>query len=153
MLSLAAAKRMSGGELDSSSILSALRSERRTWKQGAREYHEATTLDVLEIGRDSPGLKVRTEGFVMKPSGLMPEGTARVARFRMTCCAADAMPIAVVVRAAGASTLRADAWVEVRGAVERQRIAGHETTVIVVDPTVRPNDGIREIAAPQNPYI
>lgn len=152
MLSVAAAKRM-GGELDSSGLLGALRREERQWNLGAKDYQPATPLDVLEIGEQSPGLKVSTVGFVLKRTAALPEDVARMARFRMTCCAADATPIAVLVRGAGAATMRTDAWVEVRGTVERQMIAGRQATVIVVDPATRPSDGIREVDPPERPYI
>lgn len=151
LLSVAAVKRM-GSELDSSAILGTLQREQRQWQRGAKDYQVATPLDVLEIGEQSPGLKVRTLGFVMKSTGL-PEDVVRVARFRMTCCAADALPIAVLVRGDQARRFKSDTWIEVRGTVERQMIAGRELTVIVVPPDTKDGKFIMEVAAPANPYI
>jgi uncharacterized repeat protein (TIGR03943 family) len=89
----------------------------------------------------------------MKPLEALPAEVRRVARFRMTCCAADAVPIAVLIRWDKAASLRSDAWVEVRGEVRRETVAGREVTVIDVDPAARDGDGVREIEPPENPYL
>jgi len=147
---LAAMKRGMG--LDSANLLDVYRSRRRDWAAAAGEYKPANTLDVLEIGRDQPGLKVRTIGFVYR-SDDMADDLMSIARFKITCCAADATPVAVAVRWADAARLRNDTWVEVRGAVERQTVKGREVTVIVVDPAEREKDGVLEVEAPDQPYI
>ena len=147
---LAAMKRGMG--LDSANLLDVYRSRRRDWVAAAGEYKPANTLDVLEIGRDQPGLKVRTIGFVYR-SDDMPDDLMSIARFKITCCAADATPVAVAVRWADAAKFGNDTWVEVRGAVERQTVKGREVTVIVVDPAERAKDGVLEVEAPDQPYI
>lgn len=152
LTSFAAAKRMAG-EMDSSNLLQAMQQRKREWQLGGKDYQPVTTLDVLDIGEQSPGLKVSTVGFVLKPLDGLPADVARIARFRMTCCAADAMPIVVLVRGPEAASLRADSWVEVRGTVRREMIVGRETTVLVVDPETNPHDGIQEVPPPKNQYI
>jgi len=147
---LAAMKRGMG--LDSANLLDVYRSRRRDWAAAAGEYKPANTLDVLEIGRDQPGLKVRTIGFVYR-SDDMADDLLTIARFKITCCAADATPVGVAVRWADAAKFGNDTWIEVRGAVERQTIRGREVTVIVVDPSARPKDGVLEVEAPDQPYI
>ena len=139
----AAIKRGMG--LDSSELLNVYRSRRRQWAQTAGEYVRATPLDVLEIGRDKPGLKVRMVGFVVR-SEEAPADILMVVRFKITCCAADATPVAVAARWAKAGAFTSDTWVEVRGRVERQMIQGREVTVIVADE-------VREVAQPDQPYI
>lgn len=150
--SLAVAQRLAGDVMDSEAILSAARSEKRRWNAGGKDYQQVNQIDILEMGRDHPGLKVRTLGFVYR-SGQMPEDIIGVARFQITCCAADAQPIPVLVRMSDAAKMGADTWVEVRGVVERQDIRGRPTTVVVVDPKARPADGILLIKSPRNEYI
>jgi len=150
--SLAVAQRLTGDAMDSEAILSAARSEKRRWNAGAKNYQEVNQIDILEMGRDHPGLKVRTIGFVYR-SKQMPDDVVGVARFQITCCAADAQPIPVPIRVSNAATFDADTWVEIRGVVERQDIRGRKTTVVVVDPAKRPADGVRLIKKPGNEYI
>jgi uncharacterized repeat protein (TIGR03943 family) len=150
--SLAVAQRLTGDVMDSEAILAAARSEKRRWNAGAKDYQEVNQIDILEMGRDHPGLKVRTIGFVYR-SKQMPDDVIGVARFQITCCAADAQPIPVPVRVSNAADFKADTWIEVRGVVERQDIRGRQTTVVVVDPKARPADGILLIKRPRNEYI
>jgi uncharacterized repeat protein (TIGR03943 family) len=152
LTSFAAAQRMAG-EMDSSNLLQAMQQRNREWKLGSKDYQPVTTLDVLDIGEQSPGLKVSTVGFVLKPMEGLPTDVVRIARFRMACCAADALPIVVLVRGPEVASLRVDSWVEVRGTVRREMIAGRETTVLVVDPETCPHDGIQEVPPPKNQYI
>jgi len=147
---LAAMKRGMG--LDSANLLDVYRSQQRDWAAAAGEYKPANTLDVLEIGRDQPGLKVRTIGFVYR-SDDMADDLLTIARFKITCCAADATPVGVAVRTPDAKTYTSDTWIEVRGAVERQTIRGREVTVIAVDPAEREKDGVLEVEVPDKPYI
>jgi uncharacterized repeat protein (TIGR03943 family) len=79
-----------------------------------------------------PGVQVRLVGFVMRRPGTRP-GLFQVARFFITCCIADAMPLYVTVDPPQAVPPR-DAWVVVSGPLERRRgeliIAAEEVTRI-----------------------
>jgi uncharacterized repeat protein (TIGR03943 family) len=152
---LAAMKRGMG--LDSDDLLDVYRTKRRKWAEAAGQYNATNTLEVLEIGRDKPGVRVRCVGMVYR-SDAMPADVMSIVRFKITCCAADAAPISVAVRWPKARELANDTWVEVRGRVARQVIetsdgARRESTVIVVDPQERPNDGVLVVEAPDSPYI
>lgn len=150
---LAAIKR-GGTGLDSSQLLDVYRTRQRQWQAAGKHYQRVTTLEALEIGRDAPdaAVKVRVVGLAYR-SDKTPEDMLSILRFKITCCAADAVPVSVAVRTEKAGEFRNDTWVEVRGVVERQSIEGRETTVIVVDPAARPEDAIAEVAPPERPYI
>lgn len=106
---------------------------------------QATTLDLLMKYPGNVGQRVVTEGMVYRTSDLANDRTV-VFRFVITCCAADAIPAAVLVTSDDAGTFPIDSWVRVRGLVERTEFKGLNVPIIRAEQIV-------PIPQPRNPYI
>jgi uncharacterized repeat protein (TIGR03943 family) len=91
------------------------------------------------------GHRVQTEGLVFHKSGLSA-GHFVLFRFKITCCAADAQPLAVLVAAPQAGALAADQWVRVDGVLRLIDVAGEITPCLQADAVV-------PIPPPKNPYL
>ena len=88
------------------------------------------------------GRRLELLGFVSSVSSKGFELT----RFYIACCAADAIPYTVAVevpRGLASSTYSTDQWVEVSGAIERDR----DGAFVLVPDRIRTRD------APENPYL
>jgi uncharacterized repeat protein (TIGR03943 family) len=88
----------------------------------------------------APGMKVDFVGFVAKPS--KDGGPIELARFFVTCCAADAVAYTVDVTPPAPLDFGDDTWVRVRGT-----LAGRPGTDLKVAATQ-----IDEVEQPANPY-
>ena len=91
------------------------------------------------------GRHVVTDGRVYRDDAL-PDGQMALYRFVVVCCAADAMPVQVVVKASDLSGLRNDQWVRVEGAVGSAHQDGGE--IPVIDATK-----VTTIPPPDEPYL
>ncbi|HEU0024315.1 MAG TPA: TIGR03943 family protein [Thermoleophilaceae bacterium] len=90
---------------------------------------EVSFLDLEGAGRDSqlarekdirPGRSVTLTGFVSRPAANRDEGF-ELARFYITCCVADAIPVGVTVEppAQARRSPRKDEWLTVTGSIVR----------------------------------
>lgn len=88
------------------------------------------------------GKEVELTGFVtLEGSG--PEGTFGLARFYVSCCAADAIPYSVDVDGTEVEgTFSQDTWLDVKGALERR---GQDLVVVA--------ESIVETQEPEDPYL
>ncbi|HUU91538.1 MAG TPA: TIGR03943 family protein [Phycisphaerae bacterium] len=102
-------------------------------------YGWTTVLGVAQRLRLPEPQKVGALGFVVRQEKMPPDHFLLV-RFQITCCAADASPIAVPVHWPQAHTLESNQWVKVFGQTDP------EAKVLVAD-KVEPT---RE---PSNPYM
>jgi len=107
--------------------------------QLVRGYNWTTVLGVARRLGDPTPQKVGTLGFVVHPKDAKP-GEFLLVRFAITCCAADASPVAVPVRWDKASDLKDNEWVKVYGHID-------PTAKVFVADAVEPD------VAPDNPYI
>jgi uncharacterized repeat protein (TIGR03943 family) len=90
----------------------------------------------------APGRSVDLTGFVLHPA-TRNGGSFELARFYITCCVADSLPIgATIVPAVPLRAYPKDTWLEVTGAVARRGDS------FVVD-AVR----VRRVNQPRNPYL
>jgi uncharacterized repeat protein (TIGR03943 family) len=105
-------------------------------------YSEESEEYANAIGA-TDGKEVKLTGFVSEVDG-GAEGTFGLARFYVSCCAADAIPYTVAVdpSQAGSETYERDTWLHVSGALERRE----EKLVVVAD-------SIEETEEPDNPYL
>jgi uncharacterized repeat protein (TIGR03943 family) len=88
----------------------------------------------------APGMKVDFAGFVSQPA---KGGTIELARFFVTCCAADAIAYTVDVKAPqGTPGFGDDTWLRVRGTLAGT--PGRDLTVVASQ--------LDEVSAPSNPY-
>jgi putative membrane protein len=92
--------------------------EKAQWKRG---YAWTTVLGLAQRLKGGPPEKVGAMGFVFRDAKLAPDEFLLV-RFMITCCAADAQPMAVLVRWKGtdpaAAQLHDNQWVEVYGSTD-----------------------------------
>jgi uncharacterized repeat protein (TIGR03943 family) len=92
------------------------------------------------------GQKVNADGFVIRPPDL-PANYILLARFIITCCAADAYPVGfpVKLKAGEAAKYQADTWFKVEGKMITETLKGKRQLVIEAS-------GLKEIPKPANPY-
>lgn len=81
----------------------------------------ATMLELVVHATALEGKRVRTQGRVFRGPDV-PEDHARIFRFVIACCAADAQPAAVLVRGDGVPGLAHDSWVEITGTLNQIEI-------------------------------
>lgn len=91
-------------------------------------------------------LKAKLTGFVLKDDQL-PEGYFVLARFVISCCAADARPIGLTVKYdQNFNSFQADEWLEVTGKFVVEELNGQKKPVLIID-------NAKKIDTPDNPYI
>jgi hypothetical protein len=114
----------------------------------------------LEKGSYNPSIRSLYEGRVVRLKGQFSPGADKrsfsLVRLKIACCAADAIPLNVVIRldpqAAGdMSHLKQHEWVEVTGQAEYLRKVGKDEYVAVLN-VASPNDVVTTAPDP-NPYI
>jgi uncharacterized repeat protein (TIGR03943 family) len=89
-------------------------------------------LDLIADAEKYHGKKVTTEGIVYR-SAETGKNTFKVFRFAVVCCAADALPLAVVVKSSSTSRLSNDAWVRVEGFFNLEIINDQQLISIAAD--------------------
>ena len=112
-------------------------------KQSALKFSPDGTLTLLNVVRNLEklnGLKIRTIGSVYCDSSI-PEGSIMLFRFAIYCCAADAMPIWLLVESETSNTLRNEDWVKVEGILRLKMFNDKKIPVIEAA-------SVRQIPAP-----
>ncbi|MFQ4145693.1 TIGR03943 family putative permease subunit [Chlorogloeopsis sp. ULAP02] len=91
------------------------------------------------------GNKVKVQGFVIHPPQLGKEHLL-LARFVLTCCAADAYPVGLPVKLSETrEQYPPDTWLEVEGQMATETLAGKRQLTIVAN-------SLKKIPQPKNPY-
>jgi uncharacterized repeat protein (TIGR03943 family) len=91
------------------------------------------------------GQKVNVNGFVVYPPDL-PKNYLLLSRFVITCCAADAYPIALTIKFNGdRQTYPTDSWLQIQGKMTTETLQGKRQ--LVVDATT-----LTPIPTPKTPY-
>ncbi|MCC5631852.1 TIGR03943 family protein [Nostoc sphaeroides CHAB 2801] len=91
------------------------------------------------------GQKVKVEGFVIHPPDIGKEYLF-LARFVLTCCAADAYPVGLPVKLPNnQEAYSPDTWLEVEGQMVTENLAGKRQLTIAAT-------SLKKIPQPQNPY-
>lgn len=138
--SLAASRKLTGGPTAALAIQpSALQpGEEVSFQEISYAAESAEYAAVLGL---SNGYQVRLTGFVSDAdTGI--DGALSLTRFSIFCCAADAVPYTVPVRAPTGSAYALDTWLDVEG-----------TLVQEGDRWVVQADRVLEVDEPSNPYI
>jgi uncharacterized repeat protein (TIGR03943 family) len=94
---------------------------------------------------DNVGRQVVTEGMVDRIKDL-PAGSIVLFRFAITCCAADAQPVGVLVTGEGLDSLAKDTWVRISGKLATTRVKGDDV------PTIQAAT-VERIRPPSDPYL
>lgn len=103
------------------------------------------TINVYPEPDAYTGQKVKVKGFVIHPPELGKEYLL-LARFVITCCAADAYPMGLPVKLPEkANEYPADSWLEVEGKMVTQTLAGKRQLTIAAT-------SLKNIPQPKNPY-
>ncbi len=103
------------------------------------------TLNVYPEPDAYTGQNVDVEGFVIQPPDL-PDSYFMIARFVITCCAADAYPVGLPVKLTGEqSAFPPDTWLRVRGEMITETLDSRRQLVIQAS-------ALEEIPEPDNPY-
>jgi uncharacterized repeat protein (TIGR03943 family) len=105
------------------------------------------TLSVYPEPDKYAGQKAKVTGFVIHPPDLGNEYIF-LARFVLTCCAADAYPVGLPVKLKPNQTredFKKDSWLEVEGEMATETFSGKRQLTII-------SNSLKEIAQPKNPY-
>ena len=104
-----------------------------------------TILQIMENIDHWKGKRVVTEGMVYRDESV-PDKHLVIYRFLMVCCAADAMPLSVLVETDNPEEFEQDQWVSVEG------VLSLKSTGDIVSPHIKA-DQITLIAPPRNKYL
>lgn len=139
---------MSNRDLSAKSLTSVAAPERNIL---AKPKSDKNILDwVIEFQSASDpaafnGQEAKLIGFVYRDERFAAN-EFMVSRFVISCCAADAAPLGLKVRATEAVTLADDAWVEVRGQFETGQLDGEMVPVLAAT-EIHPTE------VPEQPYL
>jgi putative membrane protein len=109
------------------------------------DSRQMTLVNLLYDLEAEQDFRVTTEGMVFH-SKRLGEGQCMLFRFVMTCCAADAQPVSVILVYPGVKDIPADAWVRITGKATRAEIRGVNRAVIEADT-------LETISEPKQPYL
>ncbi|BAY17955.1 hypothetical protein NIES2109_05470 [Nostoc sp. HK-01] len=103
------------------------------------------TLNVYPEPDAYTGQKAKVQGFVIHPPDLSKEYVF-LAKFVLSCCAADAYPVGLPVKLPASQEQYApDTWLEVEGQMATDNLSGKRQLTIVAN-------SVKKIPQPQNPY-
>lgn len=130
--------------------LSMTRSQPQSFRGGTRPEDRSLidwvrTLNVYPEPDEYKGLPVKVDGFVIHPDEL-PDDYLLLARFVITCCAADVYPVGLPVKLSGdRAQYPADQWFQVTGEMATETLNNQRQLVII------PSQ-FTAISEPENPY-
>ena len=131
-------------------ILSVTRPQPQAFRSATRPEDRSLidwvrTLNVYPEPDDHTGEKVKVQGFVIHPPNL-PDQYLLVARFVLTCCAADAYPVGLPVKLPqNRSAYPPDTWLEIEGQMITEMLANKRQLTIEAS-------SLKQIPKPKNPY-
>ncbi|WP_461672983.1 TIGR03943 family putative permease subunit [Priestia megaterium] len=103
-------------------------------------------MNIIENNTDQfVGKKIEVSGFVYREKGFK-DNQFVVARFGISCCAADASVYGLLSTLENASTLKKDTWVHIKGIIQKTTYNEENVPYIQVQQ-------IESIDQPDNPYV
>ncbi|MEM6753533.1 MAG: TIGR03943 family protein [Cyanobacteria bacterium P01_C01_bin.38] len=105
------------------------------------------TLGVYPEPDAYTGQKAKVKGFIIHPPDLGNEYLF-LARFVLTCCAADAYPVGLPVKLKQGQTrdeFKEDSWFEVEGEMATETLSGKRQLTII-------SSSMKKVDRPKNPY-
>lgn len=136
---------------DTADLLSSTRVQPQEFRRSGVNSEDRTLIDWVRTLKVYPepdkysGQKAKVTGFAIH-SPDMGDEYLFLARFVLTCCAADAYPIGLPVKVEGSrQQYPPDTWLEVEGNMITQDIAGKRQLTIAAK-------SIKKIDRPKNPY-
>lgn len=123
--------------------------EKKLVKQPKISINNTDYIPVMNIIENNAnqfiGKKVEVNGFVYREKGFK-DNQFVVARFGISCCAADASVYGLLSTLENASTLKKDTWVHIKGIIQKTTYNGENVPYIQVQQ-------IESIHQPDNPYV
>jgi len=110
-----------------------------------QEPKKPSLMQLMRNPRNYEGEKVEVLGMVNRDERLPPQ-TFYAFRFFINCCAADAIPVGVLVRYSGEQELEQGQWIRVAGKVGLYQ-SGKETMPLIV------GDHLETVETPKYPYV
>lgn len=107
---------------------------------------EVSLVEIHSKFENLTGRKVITQGMYMSETPGLPGDSYVIFRFLVVCCAADAQPLAVMVRGERPAGVSDEKWLQVEGILKSTEINGN-TAVIIEAEKVLP------VSAPKYPYM
>ncbi len=110
---------------------------------------ERTILDIIRSPNLFKEKRVIVTGMIMRDEELKPHFGGRdtvVYRFMINCCAADALPLTIVLDTDQTDAFAKDQWVQVDGIFDLKQINGKPVPMLL-----KPQ--IKRVAAPPVPYL
>ncbi len=136
---------------DTADLLSSTRVQPQEFRRNKINSEDRSLVDWVRTLKVYPepdkytGEKAKVKGFVIHSPDIGDEYLF-LARFVLTCCAADAYPIGLPVKLEGSrQQYPPDTWLEVSGKMITQNIAGKRQLTIAAK-------SIKKIDRPKNPY-
>jgi uncharacterized repeat protein (TIGR03943 family) len=127
-------------------------SRSQTDENGNDRHGSARELTILDLFRNPTlyqGQRVIFTGMILKDEQLKQYFGGRdtaIYRFLITCCAADALPLAVAVNPDQAGDFTNDQWVQVDGIFKLRHINGRQVPLVE-------NVVLSPVEAPRVPYL
>ncbi len=106
-------------------------------------------VSLIDIHADFEKLlssRIKTRGMFMSESPGLPEGCFVIYRFVITCCIADAQPLAVMVKGRPPEGVKNEDWLEIDGHLTEIELGGYPAALIEASATGK-------TAKPTNPYL
>lgn len=123
--------------------------EKKLVKQPKISINDTDYIPVMNIIENNTarfiGKKVEVSGFVYREKGFK-DNQFVVARFGISCCAADASVYGLLSTLENASTLKKDTWVHIEGIIQKTTYNGEDAPYVQVQQ-------IESIHPPDNPYV
>ncbi|WP_426622536.1 TIGR03943 family putative permease subunit [Priestia megaterium] len=123
--------------------------EKKLVKQPKISINDTDYIPVMNIIENNTarfiGKKVEVSGFVYREKGFK-DNQFVVARFGISCCAADASVYGLLSTLENASTLKKDTWVHIKGIIQKTTYNGEDAPYVQVQQ-------IESIHPPDNPYV
>ncbi|MGZ0879382.1 TIGR03943 family putative permease subunit [Priestia megaterium] len=123
--------------------------EKKLVKQPKISINDTDYIPVMNIIENNTarfiGKKVEVSGFVYREKGFK-DNQFVVARFGISCCAADASVYGLLSTLENASTLKKDTWVHIKGIIQKTKYNGEDAPYVQVQQ-------IESIHPPDNPYV
>ncbi|WP_427127480.1 TIGR03943 family putative permease subunit (plasmid) [Priestia megaterium] len=123
--------------------------EKKLVKQTKISINDTDYIPVMNIIENNIeqfiGKKIEVNGFVYREKGFK-DNQFVVARFGISCCAADASVYGLLSKLENASTLKNDTWVRIKGIIQKTTYNEEDVPYVQVQQ-------IEDILQPDNPYV
>lgn len=108
--------------------------------------NEVTLVEIHNRFEKLEGRKVSTQGMYMSETPGLPDDSWVIFRFMVVCCAADAQPMAVMIKGERPAGVPDEGWLQVDGTLKSIELNGNMALVIEAEK-------VSQVAAPGVPYM